>query len=72
MYQKNTTPQIYFSKLLTVTTPFNVCMEICAADLNIKMTKTFNKGNLSPKSLKIDVKRVRILKCGTLNDGAPL
>jgi hypothetical protein len=47
-------------------------MEICAADLNIKMTKIFSKGNLTPKSLKMNVERLRILKCGTLNDGDSL
>lgn len=70
--KQNTTPQIYFSQLLTMTTPFNVCMEICAVDLNIKMMKIFNKGNLTPKSLKMYVKKVRILNCGTMNDGASL
>ena len=54
--KKHQIPQIYFSQLLTVTTPFNVCMEICAADLNTKMMKIFNKGNLTPKSLEMNVK----------------
>ena len=70
--KQNRTPQIYFLQLLTVITPFNICMEICAADLNIKMTKIFSKGNLTPKSLKMNVERLRILKCGTLNDGDSL
>jgi hypothetical protein len=70
--KQNATPQIYFSQLLTVTNPFKVCMEICAVDLNIKMMKIFNKGNLTPKSLRMNVERVKILNCGTLNDGASL
>jgi len=63
--EQNKNSQIYFSKLLTATTPFNVCMEICAADLNMELMKIFNSGYLTQKSLKINVRRVRILYCGT-------
>jgi len=70
--EQNKISQLYFSQLLTVTTPFNVCMEICAVDLTVELTKIFNEGYLTQKSLKTNVKRVRILNCGTLNDGASL
>ena len=70
--EQNKTYQIYFSQLLTVTTPFNVCMEICAMDLTTELTKIFNKVYLTQKSLKMNVKRMIIFKCGTLNDGASL
>jgi hypothetical protein len=47
-------------------------MEICAVDLNMQLMKNFYKGNLTSKSPKLNAKRVRILNCGTLNDGASL